>query len=156
MDKSQRKAPQAFGDSFCSKSDPESLPSAPFSETVAERYEKYFEGCHIGRFIEIWSKNDIPGISKQSELQHSHNNIAIFNCCPKSPKWWHMVPKGLQNESLGLPKCSKVEPSGPQDSPGMPKVRPNVQKDHLGKLPGMLVGPKVAQVPSRAPFLSGF
>ena len=35
-------------------------------------------------------------------------------------------------------------------------MAPNVQKDHLWKPPGTQVGPKVAQVPSRAPFLSDF
>ena len=55
--------------------------------------------------------------------------------------------------SQSAPKWSQV---GPQGSPGVPKVPPNVQKDHLGKLPGTQVGPKVAQVPSRVPFLSGF
>ena len=55
-----------------------------------------------------------PGPPKWSKSQYSHHNIAIFTSCPKSPKWCHMVPQGLQNESLGTPKCSKVEPSGPQ------------------------------------------
>ena len=58
-----------------------------------------------------------PGPPKWSKMQYSHHNIAIFTSCPKSPKWCHMVPKGLQNESLGLPKCSKVEPSGPPRVP---------------------------------------
>ena len=57
------------------------------------------------------------GSPKWSKMQYSHHNIAIFTSCPKSPKWCHMVPKGLQNESLGLPKCSKVEPSGPLRAP---------------------------------------
>ena len=75
-----------------------------------------------------------------------------------SPKWCHMVPKGLQNESLGLPKCSKVEPSCPQRSPGEPKVPKNVQKGQLGKCPGTRGGPKVAQMPSRprVSFLNDF
>ena len=58
-----------------------------------------------------------PGPPKWSKMQYSHHNIAIFTSCPKSPKWCHMVPKGLQNESLGLPKCSKVEPSAPPRVP---------------------------------------
>ena len=71
------------------------------------------------------------GSPKWSKLQYSHHNIAIFTSCPKSPKWWHMVPKGLQNESLGLPKCSKVEsigplrvPRGAQSVPKCPKRSP--------------------------------
>ena len=32
-----------------------------------------------------------------------------------------MVPQGLQNESLGLPKCSKVDPSGTQRQGAKPK-----------------------------------
>ena len=58
------------------------------------------------------------GPPKWSKMQYSHHNIAIFTSCPKSPKRCHMVPKGLQNESLGTPKCSKVEPSG---SPRVPR-----------------------------------
>ena len=58
-----------------------------------------------------------PGLPKWSRSQYSHHNIAIFTIVPKSPKWCHMVPKGLQNESLGPPKCSKVEPSGPPRVP---------------------------------------
>ena len=58
------------------------------------------------------------GPPKWSKMQYSHHNIAIFTSCPESPKWCHMVPKGLQNEPLGLPKCSKVEPSG---SPRVPR-----------------------------------
>ena len=50
---------------------------------------------------------------KWSKSQCSYHNISIFTSCPKSPKWCHMVPKGLQNESRGLPKCIKVEPIGP-------------------------------------------
>ena len=57
------------------------------------------------------------GPPKWFKSQYSYHNIAIFTSCPKSPKWCHMVPKGLQNESLGTPKCPKVEPSGPQRVP---------------------------------------
>ena len=58
------------------------------------------------------------GPSTWSKMQYSHDNIAIFTSCRKSPKWCHMVPKGLQNECPGTPKCSKVEPSG---SPRVPR-----------------------------------
>ena len=39
-----------------------------------------------------------------------------------------MVPKGLQNESLGTPKCSKVEPSGPQRVPRGAQSAPKCAK----------------------------
>ena len=72
---------------------------------------------------------------------------------PSGATW---CPKGSRMRALGpqsVPKWSQV---GPQGSPGVAKVAPNVQKDHLGKPSGTQVGPKVAQVLSRAPFLSGF
>ena len=47
-----------------------------------------------------------------SKLQYSHGDIAMFTRCPKLPKWCQKIPKRFQNETLGLPKCSKVEPSG--------------------------------------------
>ena len=68
------------------------------------------------------------GPPKWSKSQYSHHNIAIFTSCPKSPKWCHMVPKGLQNESLGTPKCSKVEPSGPQRVPRGAQSAPKCAK----------------------------
>ena len=61
-------------------------------------------------------------------MQYSHHNIAIFTSCPKSPKWCQMVTKGLQNESLGTPKCSKVEPSGPQRVPRGAQSAPKCAK----------------------------
>ena len=69
-----------------------------------------------------------PGPPKWSKMQYSHHNIAIFTSCPKSPKWCHMVPKGLQNESLGTPKCSKVEPSGPTRVPRGAQSAPKCAK----------------------------
>ena len=68
------------------------------------------------------------GAPKWSKSQYSHHNIAIFTSCPKSPKWCHMVPKGLQNESLGSAKCSKVEPSGPQRDPRGAQSAPKCAK----------------------------
>ena len=68
------------------------------------------------------------GPPKWSKSQYSHHNIAIFTSCPKSPKWCHMVPTGLQNESLRAPKCSKVEPSGPQRIPRGAQSAPNCAK----------------------------
>ena len=68
------------------------------------------------------------GPPKWSKMQYSHHNIAIFTSCPKSPKWCHMVPKGLQNESLGTPKCSKVEPSGPPRVPRGAQSAPKCAK----------------------------
>ena len=72
---------------------------------------------------------------------------------PNGATW---CPKGSKMRALGPQSAPKWSQVGPKGSPGVPKVLPNVQKDHLGKLPGTQVGPKVAQVPSRAPFLSGF
>ena len=92
------------------------------SKKLEKDVNKCLQGCHVGRFIEILTKNDPP---KWSKMQYSHHNIAIFTSCPKSSKWCQMVPKGLQNESLGTPKCSKMEPSGtprvPRDAQDAPK-----------------------------------
>ena len=147
------KAPWPLEAHFVQKLRQSRFHELPLPNNLQKDDKKCWQGCHIGRFIEILIKNETPRTPKWSKSQYSHHNIAIFTSCPKSPKWCHMVPKGLQNESLGPPKCCQVVPQG---SPGVPKVFPNVQKDHLGKLPGTQVGPKVAQVPSRPPFLSGF
>ena len=81
---------------------------------------------------------------KWSKSQYSHHNIAIFTSCPKSATW---CPKGSKMRALGpqsVPKWSQV---GPKGSPGVPKVVPNVQKDHLGKFLGTQVGPKWPKCP---------
>ena len=113
-------------------------------------------GATWDALFKFCAKMTPQGSQKWSKSQYSHHNIVISTSCPKSPKWCHMVPQGLQNESLGPQSAPKWSQVGPKGSPGVPKVLPNVQKDDLGKLPGTQVGPKVAQVPSRAPFLSGF
>ena len=75
------------------------------------------QGATWDALLEFWRKMAPQGPPKWSKMQYYHHNIAIFTSCPKSPKWCHMVPKGFQNESLGTPKCSKVEPSGLQRDP---------------------------------------
>ena len=75
------------------------------------------------------------GPPKWSKSQCSQHNIAIFTSCPKSPKWCHIVPKGLQNESLGPPKCSKVEPSGPQRVPRGVQSAPKCAKRSPWEIP---------------------
>ena len=121
----------------------------PLPKKLEKDVNKCLQGCHVGRFIEILTKMTPQGRPKWSKMQYSHHDIAIFTSCPKSPKW---CPKGSKMRALGPPNGPKWSQVGPQRSPGVPKVGPNVQKDHLGKLPGTQVGPKVAQVPSRVHF----
>ena len=122
----------------------------PLPKKLQKDDTKYLQGCHIGRFIEILSpqsglnRNILTIILRFSLLSPSHPNGATW--CQKGSKMRALGPQSA-------PKWSQV---GPQGSPGVPKVPPNVQKDHLWKLPGTEVGPKVAQVLSRGPFLSGF
>ena len=117
--------PWPLGAHFAQKGSQSRSHGLPLSKKLQKDAKKWLQGCHMGRFIEILTKNDTP---KWSKMQYSHHKIAIFTSCPKSPKWCHMVPKGLQNESLGLPKCSKVEPSGPPRVPRGAQSAPKCAK----------------------------
>ena len=67
---------------------------------------------------------------------------------PNGATW---CPKGSKMRALGSQSAPKWSQVGPQGSPGVPKVPPNVEKDHLGKLLGKLLehklGPKWPKCP---------
>ena len=129
----------------------------PLPKKLQKDVKKYLQGCHIGRFIEILIKNGTPR-DPQSGLKCNILIIILrFSLVAQShPDGVTWCPKDSKMKALGSQSAPKWSQVGSEGSSGVPKVLPNVQKDHLGKLPGTQVGPKVAQVPSRAPFLSGF
>ena len=90
-----------------------------------------FKGAAYDILLIVCEKVTSQGSPKWSDLQYYHGNIAISTRCPKLSKWCQKIPKKLQNETLGLPKCSKVEPSGILR---VAKVPPkSAKKRHLGK-----------------------
>ena len=121
-----------------------------------------YSGEHLRAFrfvlIQVPESSGLPPPGPQSGLKRNILTIILrFTLValrhPSGATW---CPKVSKMRALGPQSVSKWSQVCPQGSPGVPKVAPNVQKDHLGKLPGTQVGPKVAQVPFRAPFLSVF
>ena len=150
-------AGKAFGGPFSQKVTQSRSHKPPLPPKVTKRYQKMLarvpHGMLYWNFGEKWHPKDPQSGLKCNILIIILRFSLVAQSHPNGVTW---CPKGSKMRALGPQSAPKWSQVGSQGSPGMPKVPPNVQKDHLGKPPGTQVGPKVAQVPSRGPFLSGF